>query len=53
MRAAYIEETGPVENIRVGDLPDPTPGPGEVEIAINGPIHGRGVLVLTLAIVLL
>ena len=21
MRAAYIEQTGPVENIRVGDLP--------------------------------
>jgi hypothetical protein len=30
-----------------------TVGYGEVEIAINGPIHGRGVLVLTLAIVLL
>jgi acyl-CoA reductase-like NAD-dependent aldehyde dehydrogenase len=30
-----------------------TVGHGEVEIAINGPIHRRGVLVLTLAIVLL
>jgi len=25
MKAAYIEETGPPENIQYGDLPDPTP----------------------------
>ncbi|GAC1468058.1 MAG: zinc-binding dehydrogenase [Isosphaeraceae bacterium] len=35
MRAAYIEETGPVENLRVGDLPRPTPGPGQVLVRVN------------------
>ncbi|MFC5723598.1 NADPH:quinone reductase [Streptomyces gamaensis] len=30
MRAAYIEKTGPVENIRFGELPDPRPGPTDV-----------------------
>jgi NADPH2:quinone reductase len=30
MRAAFIESTGPIENIRVGDLPKPTAGPGQV-----------------------
>ena len=28
MRAAYIEQTGPPEVIKVGDLPRPEPGPG-------------------------
>src|SRR5262245_11260493 len=35
MRAAYIEETGPVENIKVGDLPKPEPGPGEVLVKVT------------------
>lgn len=35
MRAAYIEETGPPEVIRVGDLPAPEPGPGEVLVRIR------------------
>ena len=26
MKAAYIEQTGPPENIKVGDLPRPEPG---------------------------
>jgi len=30
MKAAYIEETGPPENIRYGDLPDPQPAATEV-----------------------
>ena len=30
MKAAYIEETGPPENIVYGDLPDPTPSGTEV-----------------------
>jgi NADPH2:quinone reductase len=35
MRAAYIEETGPVENIKVGDLPPPQPGPGQVLVRVG------------------
>lgn len=35
MRAAYIEETGPPENIRVGDLPRPVPGPGQVLVRVK------------------
>jgi NADPH2:quinone reductase len=35
MRAAYIEATGPVENIRVGDLPRPEPGPGQVFVKVG------------------
>ena len=34
MRAAYIEQTGPPELIKVGDLPRPTPGPGEVLVRV-------------------
>jgi NADPH2:quinone reductase len=34
MRAAYIEETGPVENIRVGDLPRPETAPGQVLVKV-------------------
>src|SRR5262245_600061 len=32
MKAAYIEETGPPEVIKVGELPKPTPGPGQVRL---------------------
>ncbi len=32
MKAAYIEETGPPENIIYGDLPDPTPQGSEVVV---------------------
>lgn len=35
MRAAYIEETGPAEAIRVGDIPAPEPGPGQALVRIR------------------
>jgi NADPH:quinone reductase len=35
MRAAYIEATGPPENIKVGELPRPQPGPGQVLVRVH------------------
>ncbi|WP_165226329.1 NADPH:quinone reductase [Aquisphaera insulae] len=35
MKAAYIKQTGPPENIVVGDLPRPDPGPGEVLVRVK------------------
>ncbi len=35
MRAAYIEETGPPEAIKVGDLPRPEPGPGQALVKVH------------------
>lgn len=35
MRAAYIEQTGPPEAIKVGDLPRPKPGPGQVLVRVK------------------
>lgn len=35
MRAAYIEATGPADAIRVGELMDPEPGPGEVLVRVG------------------
>lgn len=35
MRAAYIRETGPIEAIEVGELPDPKPGMGEVLVRVK------------------
>src|SRR3954471_23651961 len=35
MRAAYIEQTGPLEAIQVGDLPRPEPGPGQVLVRVR------------------
>jgi NADPH:quinone reductase-like Zn-dependent oxidoreductase len=35
MRAAYITELGPAGNIRVGDLPDPSPGSGDALVAVE------------------
>jgi NADPH:quinone reductase len=35
MRAAYIEQTGPVDVIRVGELPRPEPGPGQVLVKVG------------------
>jgi NADPH2:quinone reductase len=35
MRAAYIEETGPPEVIKVGELPPPEPGPGQVLVRVK------------------
>lgn len=35
MRAAFIEATGPAEAIRVGELPTPEPGPGEVLVRVG------------------
>ncbi|HEU5043814.1 MAG TPA: NADPH:quinone reductase [Nocardioidaceae bacterium] len=35
MRAAYVEELGPADTIRVGELPDPVPGPTDVLVAVQ------------------
>ena len=35
MRAAYIEETGPPEVIKIGELPQPEPGPGQVLVKVK------------------
>src|SRR4051812_28064562 len=35
MRAAFVEQTGPVESIQVGDLPRPEPGPGQVLVKVG------------------
>ncbi len=35
MKAAYIEKTGPPENIHVGDLPKPEPAEGQVLVKID------------------
>ncbi len=35
MKAAYIEETGPPENIIYGDLPDPRPNGAEVLVKVG------------------
>lgn len=34
MKAAYIDETGPPDVIRYGDLPDPIPGPTDVLVKV-------------------
>jgi NADPH2:quinone reductase len=35
MRAAYIEQTGPPEAIKFGELPRPEPGPGQVLVRVH------------------
>jgi len=35
MKAAYIEQTGPADSIRVGDLPQPEPQPGQVLVRVR------------------
>jgi NADPH:quinone reductase len=35
MRAVFIEETGPPEVIKVGELPRPVPGPGQVLLRVH------------------
>jgi NADPH:quinone reductase-like Zn-dependent oxidoreductase len=35
MRAAYLTELGPVDAIRVGELPEPIPGPTDVLVAVE------------------
>jgi NADPH2:quinone reductase len=35
MKAAYIEQTGPPEVIKVGDLAKPEPGPGQVLVRVH------------------
>ena len=35
MKAAYIEQPGPPENIRYGDLPDPQAGEGQVLVRVG------------------
>lgn len=35
MKAAYIEQPGPPENIRFGELPDPVTGPGQVLVRVS------------------
>ena len=35
MRAAVLREPGPAENLRLEDVDDPTPGPGEVVVGLR------------------
>jgi len=35
MRAAIVEGFGPIESHRMGELPDPRPGPGQVVVAVR------------------
>jgi NADPH:quinone reductase-like Zn-dependent oxidoreductase len=35
MKAAYILEPGPAENILYGELPDPAPGPGQLLVRMT------------------
>jgi len=35
VKAAVYDETGPPEVLRYADVPDPTPGPGEVLISVE------------------
>jgi len=35
MKAAYVEQTGPPEVIRYGDLPTPKPGRGQCLIRVG------------------
>ena len=35
MKAAYIDQTGPANSIRVGDLPQPEPGPGQILVQVG------------------
>src|SRR3954464_4265897 len=35
MRAAYIEETGTPDVIKVGELPRPEPGPGQILVRVR------------------
>lgn len=36
MQAAFYEQTGPAQSVlRVGELPDPVPGPGEVRVRLR------------------
>lgn len=35
MEAAYVEQLGPAESIRYGELPDPVPTPDEVLVAVE------------------
>jgi len=35
MKAAFISETGPAEAIQTGDLPDPSPGEGQVSVRVH------------------
>lgn len=34
MKAAFITETGPADTLQIGELPDPTPDPGQVVIRV-------------------
>lgn len=35
MRAAFIHQTGPPENLQIGELPKPSPGPGQVLVRVH------------------
>lgn len=35
MRAAFVLRPGPAESIQLGELPDPTPGPGQVLVRVH------------------
>ena len=41
MRAAVLREPGPAENLRLEDVDDPTPGPGEVVVRLRAAAHRR------------
>lgn len=42
MRAAWYDRTGPSSVLRMGELPDPVPGPGEVRVRVTRSGVGRG-----------
>src|ERR1700741_3082650 len=47
MRAIVVEEFGPPEALRLGDAPEPTPGPGEVLVEIHAaPVNYVDILVV-------
>ncbi len=35
MKAAYIKQNGAMEVVEIGDLPNPEPGPGQVQVALK------------------
>ena len=41
MRAAYIEATGGPEVIKVGELPNPEPGPNQVQVRVDFALNAK------------
>ena len=47
MRAIFVDEFGPPEQLRLGEMPTPRPGPGEVLVAVHGaPVNYVDLLVV-------